>query len=127
MKAKIKNREENFDKYDSAESFKIYGELLLSFSHKWKRGEKWLNAENYYDNNNIIRIEVDPEISIEKNADKYFSKYKKLKKSRENFLDELENLENRLNRIKKIIKETETEESIKNLTFFLKIQKLKKS
>ena len=120
IEAKIKNREENFDKYDSAESFKQYGELLLSFSHKWKKGEKWLDAENYYDNNSIIRIEVDPEISIEKNADKYFTKYKKLKNSRENFLDELENLENRLNRINKRIKETEEEESIKKLTALLK-------
>ena len=120
LEAKIKNRESNFDKYDSAESFKQYGELLLSFSHKWKKGEKWLDAENYYDNNNIIRIEVDPEISIEKNADKYFSKYKKLKKSRENFLDELENLENRLKRIRNRIKETESENSIKTLTAWLK-------
>ncbi len=120
LEAKIKNRENNFDKYDSAESFKQYGELLLSFSHKWKKGEKWLDAENYYDNNNIIRIEVDPEISIEKNADKYFSKYKKLKKSRENFLDELENLENRLKRIRNRIKETESENSIKTLTSWLK-------
>ena len=120
LEAKIKSREQNFDKYDSAESFKEYGDLLLSFSHKWVKGAKWLDAENYYDNNNSIRIEVDPDISIEKNADKYFSRYKKLKKSRDNFLDELENLENRRNRLKKQIKEAENETNIKTLTSLLK-------
>ncbi len=116
LEAKIKSRENNFEKYDSAESFKHYGELLLSFSYKWKKGEKWLDAENYYENNRTTRIEVDPDISIEKNADRYFTKYKKLKKSRENFLEELENLENRLNRIKKQITEAEEENSIKILS-----------
>jgi predicted ribosome quality control (RQC) complex YloA/Tae2 family protein len=120
LESKINKSESEFEKYDRSESFRQYGDLLLSFSSKWNKRDEWLEVENYYDNNNTLRIELDPDISIEKNAEKYFTKYRKLKKSRENYRDELSNLENRLNRIRKKLKEVENEESIKVLSLWLK-------
>lgn len=120
LESKINKSESEFERYDRSESFRQYGDLLLSFSSRWKKGEKWLEVENYYDNNNTLMIELDPDISVEKNAEKYFTKYRKLKKTRENFLDELSNLENRLNRIRKRLEEIKNEESIKVLSHWLK-------
>ena len=120
LESKIRNKDNDFGKDDITEKFRQYGDLILSFSSRWKKGEKWLEVENYYDNNRTTRIEINPDIPIERNAEKYFTKYRKLKKTRENFFDELENLENRLNRIKKRITDIKDEDNIKTLSGWLK-------
>ena len=63
--------------------YKIYGELLIANIYKFdnKLTDDYVIIENYYNNNEKIKIPINPSLSISKNADKYFKKYNKLKKT----------------------------------------------
>lgn len=78
---KMDNIEEKIKSAENMEQYKIYGELLIANIYKFKdiRNEKNLVVENYYDNNKHISIPIDKNLSISKNAEKYFKKYDKMK------------------------------------------------
>lgn len=67
---------ENRDKY------KIYGELLHVYGYNLEEGAKTLEAFNYY-TNEMIQIPLDPMLSPQENAKKYFDKYNKQKRTYE--------------------------------------------
>lgn len=67
---------ENRDKY------KIYGELLHVYGYNLEEGAKTLEAFNYY-TNEMIQIPLDPMLSPQENAKKYFNKYNKQKRTYE--------------------------------------------
>lgn len=68
----------DYDKY------RIYGELLLANIYALEEGEI-AEVYNYYEEEpEMIRIELNPDISIKNNAGIYFNKYKKLKSSYQN-------------------------------------------
>lgn len=64
-------------KCENREKLRIYGELLKANLYRIKAGSAFFEAENYYDNMNIIKIPLDPALSPQKNAAKYFKDYKK--------------------------------------------------
>lgn len=68
---------------DSAkkDTFKLYGEMIQAYGYGLAEGAKELLAENYYDNNNVIKVPLDPTLSAMDNAKKYFDKYGKLKRT----------------------------------------------
>ena len=66
---------ENMDK------FKIYGELLHAYGYHLEEGSKVLEAENYYDNNALVQIPLDPTLTPQENAKKYFDRYNKQKRT----------------------------------------------
>ena len=81
------------------DTYKCFGELLIANIYKFTDDYKTANSnpnlilitdktkfvelENFYDNNNLVKIEIDPKISISKNAEKYFKKYNKAKNTLE--------------------------------------------
>lgn len=106
--------ERNVKKYDlqlkqlkdseKKDKYKLYGEMIQAYGYGLAEGAKELLAENYYDNNNVIKVPLDPTISPMENAKKYFDKYGKLKRTAE--------------ALSELIKETKSEidhlESIQN-------------
>ena len=66
---------ENMDK------FRIYGELINAYGYNLEEGSKVLEAQNYYDNNALIKIPLDPTLTPQENAKKYFEKYNKQKRT----------------------------------------------
>lgn len=77
---KMDNIEEKIKSSENMEQYKIYGELLIANIYKFKdiKNKEYLTVENYYDNNNQINIPIDNNLSISKNAEKYFKKYDKM-------------------------------------------------
>ncbi|MFT8812104.1 Rqc2 family fibronectin-binding protein [Oenococcus sp.] len=67
-------------KTDQAEDDRINGELLTAFQQQVTHGAKTVTLKNYYDGQDR-KIQLDPKISANANAQKYFTKYQKLKKS----------------------------------------------
>ena len=68
------------------EKYKIYGELLLANIYRidtLKESNNYVEVENYYDNNSIIKIPIDTNLSTSQNAEKYYKKYNKLKNTLE--------------------------------------------
>ncbi len=70
------------------EKYRIYGELINAFGYGLEPGAKFLEAENYYDDNKIVKIPLDENKSISENSQKYFEKYNKMKRTAE-VLEEL--------------------------------------
>ena len=66
------------------DTFKLYGELITANMYKFKFfNNDFIEVENYYDNNNLIKIPVNKHISPSANAKNYFKKYNKLKNALE--------------------------------------------
>lgn len=85
---------------DKRDKYKVYGELITAYGYGLEPGAKELITQNYYENNEDIRIPLDPTISPLDNAKKYFEKYNKLKRTYEALTlliqetkDEIEHLE----------------------------------
>lgn len=68
---------------EKRDDYKLYGELLYTYGYNIKEGAKELEAFNYYDNNTLIKIPLDPDLSAQENAKRYFDKYGKLKRTYE--------------------------------------------
>ncbi len=64
----------------SLEINKIKGELLLANAYQLREGMKECTLVNYYDGSEI-KIELDPNLSVAKNAEKYYKKYAKQKRA----------------------------------------------
>ncbi len=83
--------EKKSGQYERYESYKQTGDLLMSNIHLIRRGDSWVKAANYYTDNEEIEIELDPTLSPEKNAEKYYSQYRKAKSGIEKVEEDLNN------------------------------------
>lgn len=67
---------------ENRDRYKIYGELLHVYGYNLEEGAKTLGAFNYY-TNEMIQIPLDPMLSPQENAKRYFDKYNKQKRTYE--------------------------------------------
>ena len=84
--------ERNIKKYDlqcrqmkdteKRDTYRIYGELLNTYGYNIEPGSKSMEALNYY-TNEMITIPLDPTMTPQENAKKYFDKYSKMKRTYE--------------------------------------------
>ena len=62
---------------DDRETLRIYAELINANLYKLEKGHEFYELENYYDDNNILKVPVDPALTPAQNSQKYFKLYKK--------------------------------------------------
>lgn len=74
---KINNRRIELEKSENREQIRIYAELITANQYRITEKSSVYKLENYYDNNNLIDIPVNPALSPLQNAQKYFKEYKK--------------------------------------------------
>ncbi len=67
---------------EKREKYKVYGELIHTYGYGLEEGAKKLEAQDYYTNKNIS-IPLDPQLTPQENAKKYFDRYGKLKRTYE--------------------------------------------
>lgn len=73
---------------EKREKFRIYGELLNTYGYGLSGGEKELTCLNYYTNEDV-KIPLDPTLTAQENAKKYFEKYNKQKRTFEAVTEQL--------------------------------------
>lgn len=66
---------------EKRQKYRQYGEFINAYGYLLKGGEKELLAEDYYNENQEIRIPLDPDLTPNENAQKYFDRYNKLKRT----------------------------------------------
>ena len=77
---KLKNINTKLKECEDKDKFQLYGELITANMYKYKEfTEDFIEVENYYDSNKLIKIPVDKHLSPSKNAKNYYKKYNKLK------------------------------------------------
>jgi predicted ribosome quality control (RQC) complex YloA/Tae2 family protein len=71
---KLNNLKNRISKGSSEIKYSNYGNLLLVNLWKIHKGEEFVEIEDIYNNNAIIKIKLDAKLSPQKNADYYFDK-----------------------------------------------------
>lgn len=74
---KIALQKEELADCKNRDSFRICGELINANLYRIKRGDSFCECENYYNNNEIIRIPLDVQKTPSQNSQKYFKDYRK--------------------------------------------------
>ncbi|EMF0148866.1 fibronectin-binding protein EfbA [Enterococcus hirae] len=78
-KNKLKKREQTLKDSENAEDYRRDGELLTTFMAQVPRGANEVTLPNYYEEDRPITIKLDPALTPNQNAQKYFHRYQKLK------------------------------------------------
>ena len=76
---KLKKLQKDYMETDRADEYRIKGEVLTAYMHLVEQGQKMIELENFYEDNQLITIELDPQKSPAENAQWYFSRYQKMK------------------------------------------------
>ena len=79
-KKRLYNIDEKLKECDDMDKYRLYGELITSNLYQIpNRNVDEIELENYYENNNKIKIKLDKRFSPSINAKRFFKKYSKLK------------------------------------------------
>ncbi|HCE13239.1 MAG TPA: hypothetical protein DEQ24_10995, partial [Enterococcus sp.] len=76
---KLQKRQQTLRDSENAEAFRQKGELLTTFMAQVPRGVQSVTLDNYYEENRPLSIDLDPALTPNQNAQKYFQRYQKLK------------------------------------------------
>ena len=74
---KAVNREHELEDCKNKEELKVYGDLINANLYRLEKGSLFYDLENFYDNNEIVRIPADPTLTPVQNAQKYYKEYRK--------------------------------------------------
>ena len=78
---KIVKLKKQLEQAENSEGYRIQGEILNANLSQVKPGMAEVSLPNYYDSNRPLKIKLDVALSPARNAQKYFTKYKKLRDS----------------------------------------------
>ena len=85
---KLQSRQAELEACADRDTLRINAELILANQYRLEKGSLYYDLENFYNNNEILRIPADPALSPSANAQKYFKEYRKAKTA-ESMLGEL--------------------------------------
>lgn len=71
------NRQNELKECEEKEKLKICGDLINANLHRLEKGALFFDLENFYDNNEVVRIPADPTLTPVQNAQKYYKEYRK--------------------------------------------------
>lgn len=74
---KALNRTRELEQCKDKDTYKLFGDLISTNQYRLQKGSMYYDLENYYDNNNIIRIPADMLLTPSQNAQKYYKEYRK--------------------------------------------------
>jgi predicted ribosome quality control (RQC) complex YloA/Tae2 family protein len=74
---RINNQSAELKECENKEQLRVFAELITANQYSLEKGVSFYELPNYYDNNNPVRIPVNPAFSPQKNAQKYYKDYKK--------------------------------------------------
>lgn len=85
---KLQTRRAELEACADKDNLRINAELILANQYRLEKGALFYDVENFYSNNETVRIKADPALSPSANAQKYFKEYRKAKNA-EKLLGEL--------------------------------------
>lgn len=74
---KVNLQKIQLEKCADKEQLRIFAELISSNIYKLEKGALFYDIENYYDNNNVVRISANPALTPVQNSQKYYKDYRK--------------------------------------------------
>ena len=92
LNKKIVILKDELEQANNRDDYKLKGQLLISNIYLFKKEiPEIVTLQNFYSEDlSDIEIELDPNLTIEKNSEKYFDLYKKNKRTIENLIEQIE-------------------------------------
>ncbi len=101
---------------EGMDEYRIYGELITANLYRIPNTHSSkIEIENYYDNNKLISISVDPKYSPNVNAKRFFKKYSKLKNASIIVTEQKIETEKEINYLDSIVYELENSSTLNNV------------
>ena len=94
LNKKIRLLEKDLAECENKEKFKINGDLITANIYRLEKGMNTAEVENYYDDNKLIKIPLDVNLTSPQNAQKFYKRYGKLKTAEVHITIQLENAQN---------------------------------
>ena len=101
---------------ENKEQDKIYGELIMGNLHLIEDGSEYCEVPNYYDNMNTVKISLKPELSPTKNAQYYFTKYRKAQNAEVMTTEQIKLSEEELDYLESVMESLSRAENEKEVT-----------
>ena len=89
-------------KTEGRDKYRVWGELLNAFGYSAQPGDKQITVDNYYTNEKET-IPLDPTLSAQENAVKYFDRYTKLKRTAEALAVQTESVKSKLEHLESVL------------------------
>ncbi|MBP3753869.1 MAG: NFACT family protein [Lachnospiraceae bacterium] len=89
-------------KTEGRDKYRIWGELLNAFGYSAQPGDKQIVVDNYYTNEKET-IPLDPTLTAQENAVKYFDRYTKLKRTAEALAVQTESVKSKLEHLESVL------------------------
>ena len=102
--------QKRMEQYREFETFKKWGDLILSNMHTLNRADRWLTVADSENPEKVWDIELDPQITPAQNAESYYKRYRKAKTGIKNLEEELQQQHRQLQLLLKRIAELEAGE-----------------
>ncbi|ENZ5599374.1 fibronectin-binding protein EfbA [Enterococcus hirae] len=106
-KNKLKKREQTLKDSENAEDYRRDGELLTTFMAQVPRGANEVTLPNYYEEDKPIKIKLDPALTPNQNAQKYFHRYQKLKNAVKLIGKQIEEAKNEIDYLESVLSQLE--------------------
>ena len=104
---KLKKREQTLKDSENAEDYRRDGELLTTFMTQVPRGANEVPLPNYYEEDRPITIKLDPALTPNQNAQKYFHRYQKLKNAVKLIGKQIEEAKNEIDYLESVLSQLE--------------------
>ena len=102
----------NLDEEPNLEKYRQYGDLISCNIYRMEIGMDKLEVENFYDNNTLVQIPLQVNLTPSRNAQHYFKKYNKLKGSILHSKEYNQTYETELDYLKSVLFEIDQAESL---------------
>ena len=113
---RLSNIDKKLEECKDMNKYKIYGELITANLYKIpNKNTEFIEVENYYDNNNLLKIDLNKKYLPSINAKMFFKKYNKLKNALEIVTIQKKETIRELNYIESVIYELENATSTDDL------------
>ena len=114
---RLENMDDKLAECENMDKYKLYGELITANLYRIEnKNIDYVFVENYYDNNNLIKIDLDKKYSPSINAKRFYKKYNKLKNTLEIVSVQKEDTLKDLDYIESVVYELENSSSLEDLS-----------
>ena len=106
LRRKLAQQEKDYAETQNRDQLRLYGDLITANLYRMERGQSKLEAENYYDPaGGTVSIPLDPLLTPQQNAAKYYKRYTKAKTAERYLREQMDLARRDLDYIESVLEE----------------------
>ncbi|MEK0313174.1 Rqc2 family fibronectin-binding protein [Cohnella sp. 56] len=106
---KLEKLRQTLNEAEGADKYRRLGELLTAHLYAMSKGDKQVEVTDYYEEDQpTIRVQLDPLLTPNENAQRYFRKYTKMKNSREVVTEQIDETEREIAYLESVLQGLDT-------------------